>query len=71
MRLSRRDIAAAALALAAAPSARAQDAGTILNVSYDPTRELYKDVNAAFAASRFAAPLLFTVIPSVGPRRDA
>jgi ABC-type sulfate transport system substrate-binding protein len=22
---------------------------TLLNVSYDPTRELYKDVNAAFA----------------------
>jgi sulfate transport system substrate-binding protein len=25
--------------------------GTLLNVSYDPTRELYKDFNAAFAAS--------------------
>ena len=24
---------------------------TLLNVSYDPTRELYKDFNAAFAAS--------------------
>ena len=24
---------------------------TILNVSYDPTRELYKDFNAAFAAN--------------------
>ncbi len=23
---------------------------TLLNVSYDPTRELYQDVNAAFAA---------------------
>ncbi|NMW23621.1 sulfate transporter subunit, partial [Rhodanobacter denitrificans] len=23
---------------------------TLLNVSYDPTRELYRDVNAAFAA---------------------
>ena len=23
---------------------------TLLNVSYDPTRELYKDFNAAFAA---------------------
>ncbi len=34
--------------LALAPSARAE--GTILNVSYDPTRELYQEVNAAFAA---------------------
>ncbi len=23
---------------------------TLLNVSYDPTRELYEDINAAFAA---------------------
>ena len=32
---------------AAVPSAMAET--TILNVSYDPTRELYKDFNAAFA----------------------
>jgi sulfate transport system substrate-binding protein len=32
-------------------AASAQAAGvTLLNVSYDPTRELYKDINAAFAA---------------------
>ncbi|MGC2855179.1 sulfate ABC transporter substrate-binding protein [Novispirillum sp. DQ9] len=31
----------------AAPAARADT--TLLNVSYDPTRELYKEVNAAFA----------------------
>ncbi|HEY6000313.1 MAG TPA: sulfate ABC transporter substrate-binding protein [bacterium] len=36
---------AAALLLAAAPAA----AQTILNVSYDPTRELYQEFNAAFA----------------------
>ena len=30
---------------------RAQAAVEILNVSYDPTRELYKDFNAAFAAA--------------------
>ena len=30
-------------------TARPQDTVTILNVSYDPTRELYQDVNAAFA----------------------
>ena len=39
-------VAAALLA-----GASAQAAGvTLLNVSYDPTRELYKDINAAFAA---------------------
>jgi sulfate/thiosulfate transport system substrate-binding protein len=41
-------LAAAALALAA-PSAQAQKDLTLLNVSYDPTRELYADVNKAFA----------------------
>ena len=30
-------------------TAAAQDKVTLLNVSYDPTRELYKDINAAFA----------------------
>ena len=39
---------AAALALAGVVTARAQD--TLLNVSYDPTRELYEEFNAAFAA---------------------
>lgn len=33
---------------AAAPGAQAQD--TLLNVSYDPTRELYREVNEAFSA---------------------
>ena len=32
-------------------SLSAQSAVTLLNVSYDPTRELYQDVNAAFAAA--------------------
>ncbi len=46
--LSRRLVPAfAALLLAAAP-ARAADV-SLLNVSYDPTRELYQEVNAAFA----------------------
>ena len=31
------------------PQAHAQGAVTLLNVSYDPTRELYQDFNAAFA----------------------
>ncbi|HEY9066742.1 MAG TPA: substrate-binding domain-containing protein, partial [Burkholderiaceae bacterium] len=39
-------VAASALALSALP-ARADT--TLLNVSYDPTRELYQDFNAAFA----------------------
>jgi sulfate/thiosulfate transport system substrate-binding protein len=42
---------ALALTLAApiGGTAAAQEKVTLLNVSYDPTRELYKDVNAAFA----------------------
>src|SRR5215204_3769169 len=30
-------------------TAAAQEKATLLNVSYDPTRELYKEINAAFA----------------------
>jgi len=45
-----RGFAAAALALGLATAAQAQKPVTLLNVSYDPTRELYQDVNAAFAA---------------------
>ena len=40
-------VASAALALGALQPARAQT--TILNVSYDPTRELYQEFNAAFS----------------------
>ena len=48
---SRRVFNAAAVALlaGAALSASAQQAVTLLNVSYDPTRELYVEFNAAFA----------------------
>ena len=44
-------IAAAALAFAAVPgcSGGGEKGSQLLNVSYDPTRELYKDVNGAFA----------------------
>jgi len=55
--ISRRGIVAGAFAGAAAAglaacsrSAAPAGAATLLNVSYDPTRELYKDINAAFAA---------------------
>ena len=41
-------VAAAAFGLAMAVGAVAKDA-KLLNVSYDPTRELYRDYNAAFA----------------------
>ena len=40
---------ALALAAPAGGAAAAQEKATLLNVSYDPTRELYKDINAAFA----------------------
>ncbi|MDD2869251.1 sulfate ABC transporter substrate-binding protein [Neomegalonema sp.] len=36
--------------VAVAPAARAADPVTLLNVSYDISRELYKDVNPAFSA---------------------
>jgi sulfate/thiosulfate transport system substrate-binding protein len=42
-------LATAALAAWLLPAAPAAAQQTILNVSYDPTRELYQDVNAAFA----------------------
>jgi sulfate/thiosulfate transport system substrate-binding protein len=48
-RISRRLFAAAAFALATGMVASAANV-TLLNVSYDPTRELYKDINTAFAA---------------------
>ncbi|HEX6750424.1 MAG TPA: sulfate ABC transporter substrate-binding protein [Longimicrobium sp.] len=45
-----RSFALAAILLAAATGARAQPRPvTLLNVSYDPTRELYQEYNAAFA----------------------
>ena len=47
--LLRKLIRSALLIALAAPSAYAADT-SLLNVSYDPTRELYQDVNKAFAA---------------------
>ena len=43
-------IAAAALVLVACGNGSSSEV-TLLNVSYDPTRELYEDINVAFAAS--------------------
>ena len=48
--LPRRGLLAAGAALAASP-ARAQQASTLLNVSYDPTREFYREFNGAFATA--------------------
>lgn len=42
-------LSAALVALALAAPVRAQAQTTLLNVSYDPTRELYQQYNAAFA----------------------
>jgi sulfate transport system substrate-binding protein len=50
--LNRRSLLAAGAAAGLAPAtalAQAPKPATLLNVSYDPTRELYKEVNAAFA----------------------
>lgn len=46
-RLARRSLVSLALVLGF--SSLAQADVTLLNVSYDPTRELYQDYNAAFA----------------------
>jgi sulfate/thiosulfate transport system substrate-binding protein len=43
-----------AVLAAAMPALRAQAKVTLLNVSYDPTREFYQDVNAAFAKAWLA-----------------
>jgi sulfate transport system substrate-binding protein len=46
--LARRDVFTAAAGTLFATSARAAEPTTLLNVSYDPTRELYRDFNRAF-----------------------
>src|SRR2546421_12511052 len=47
--LSRRQMLALGAALLLGTSLPAHAQTTLLNVSYDPTRELYQDFNAAFA----------------------
>src|SRR5512140_3298890 len=51
LQLSAAGAAAATLGPAAVLTARAQQPLTLLNVSYDPTRELYAEFNPVFAAS--------------------
>ena len=48
-RSNRTRLRAGLLMISAALAAPALHAQTLLNVSYDPTRELYEDYNAAFA----------------------
>ena len=48
-RSNRTRFRAGLLMLSAALAAPALHAQTLLNVSYDPTRELYEEYNAAFA----------------------
>jgi sulfate transport system substrate-binding protein len=48
--LGRRSVFVGAAAAAAAPWSWAQRQVSLLNVSYDPTRELYQEFNKAFAA---------------------
>ncbi|HEX2886747.1 MAG TPA: sulfate ABC transporter substrate-binding protein [Vineibacter terrae] len=49
--MQRRTILLSGAAAVALPRAAAAQQVRLLNVSYDPTRELYQDVNAAFAKS--------------------
>jgi sulfate transport system substrate-binding protein len=49
--VSRRTAIGATLGLLAASPRRASAATTLLNVSYDPTRELYRAINPAFIAA--------------------
>ena len=44
-----RHVVLAALVAASIPIHSARSQVSLLNVSYDPTRELYQDLNAAFA----------------------
>ena len=48
LRRARRPLAALALAFFALLAPQGATAESLLNVSYDPTRELYRDINAAF-----------------------
>jgi sulfate/thiosulfate-binding protein len=48
--LARRSVVVAAMAAFTAPRASAADI-VLLNVSYDPTRELYRDIDRAFSAA--------------------
>lgn len=65
------DTALAAGALGARMTGGGFGGAAIAVVEKDAVDAVSRAVEAAFAASGFAAPLLFTVTPSAGPRRDA
>ena len=65
------DTALAAGAMGARMTGGGFGGAAIALIEQDAVEAVSDAVNAAFAASRFAAPLLFTVTPSAGPRRDA
>lgn len=65
------DTALAAGALGARMTGGGFGGAAIALIEQDAVEAVSDAVNGAFAASRFAAPLLFTVTPSAGPRRDA
>jgi sulfate/thiosulfate transport system substrate-binding protein len=48
--LAKRSLVLVVLLLMLGPGVRAQTEVSLLNVSYDPTRELYQEINSAFAA---------------------
>ena len=55
MSLFRNCLISIAVAVVSATAHAAPAPATLLNVSYDPTRELYQDINTAFAKSWQAA----------------
>lgn len=69
-RIARRSLLAFAAAAPLAACGQGQSGGAdaieILNVSYDPTRELYEDINRAFIASRGADAAALSVEMSHG-----
>lgn len=65
------ETALAAGALGARMTGGGFGGAAIALIEQDAVAAVSDAVNAAFAASRFAPPLLFTVTPSAGPRRDA
>ena len=52
--MNRRVVLGALLGAMCVTSARAAGPQTLLNVSYDPTRELYRDIDRAFIATQHA-----------------
>lgn len=65
------EAALAAGALGARMTGGGFGGAAIALIEQDAVQQVSDAVNAAFAASGFAAPVIFTVVPSAGARRDA